>query len=196
MRSRTFLYKIQFPTTFMNVFCCFTTLYLNHINLSSPLAPLMGGEIDICAHGYFYMKFNSQQLLSEAFFHGMCLFGVSVLCAYWHIYNTVYVDCNDITIRCPMRISPTCLPIHLVYVCMYVRTAYYVPSHSMLRWEHTRSRGNDRQSKGASVRVVLNCKLRQLPQAACAVHQSDTEVSQQKNVLQFVLVISGESVHF
>ncbi len=57
-----------------NVFCCFNTQYLNHINLSSPLAKLRG-EIDICVPGLFYTKFNFQQLLSEAFFYGMCIFG-------------------------------------------------------------------------------------------------------------------------
>ncbi len=71
------------------------------------------GEIDKGAHRLFYTKFNFQQLLSEAFFHEIRIFGVSVLCAYWHIYNTGYVDCNDVTIRCPLWIEPTCLSIHL-----------------------------------------------------------------------------------
>ncbi len=29
----------------------------------------------LCAYGLFYAKFNAQQLLSEAFFHGMRIFG-------------------------------------------------------------------------------------------------------------------------
>ncbi len=95
-----------------NIFCYFSTLYFNHINLSSPLAPLRG-EIDTCAQGLFYTKYNFQQLLSQAFFHGMRIFGVSSLRAYWYIYNTSYVDCNDVTIHCPLRIEPTCLSIHL-----------------------------------------------------------------------------------
>ncbi len=41
------------------VFCCFSTLYFKHINLSSPLAPLRG-ETNVCARGLFYKKFNSQ----------------------------------------------------------------------------------------------------------------------------------------
>ncbi len=35
----------------------------------------LGEEIDIGAHRLFYTEFNSQQLLSEAFFHGMRIFG-------------------------------------------------------------------------------------------------------------------------
>ncbi len=80
MRSRTFLYEIQFPTTFIlsfflwdayfrqhfvftNEFCCFSRPYFTHIPLSSPLAPLRG-EIDTCAQGFFYTKFDFLQLLS------------------------------------------------------------------------------------------------------------------------------------
>ncbi len=32
-------------------------------------------ESQLCAHGLSYTKFNSQQLLSEAFFHGLRIFG-------------------------------------------------------------------------------------------------------------------------
>ncbi len=67
-----------------NVSCCLSTPYFHHITLSSTLAPLKG-EIDICAHGLFHTKFNSQQLLTEAFFHGMRIFGVGVLCACWQL---------------------------------------------------------------------------------------------------------------
>ncbi len=73
-----------------NVFCCFSTLYFNHINLSSPMAPLRG-EIDICARKLLYTKFNSQQLLSEAFFHGMRIFGVSVLQAMLTAMTSLYI---------------------------------------------------------------------------------------------------------
>ncbi len=67
MRSRTFSYEIQFPTTFV-----------------------------------------------LSFFHGMRIFAISVLCAYWNIYiNTGYVDCIDVTIYCPLRIEPTCVSNHL-----------------------------------------------------------------------------------
>ncbi len=32
------------------------------------------GEIDTCARGHFCMKFDSEQLLFQAFFHKMCIF--------------------------------------------------------------------------------------------------------------------------
>ncbi len=38
------------------------------------LAPLLG-EIDIYAHELFWTKFNSEQLLFEAFFDAMHVFG-------------------------------------------------------------------------------------------------------------------------
>ncbi len=90
----------------LNVFCCFSTLYFNHTNLSSLLASIKG-EIDICAHGPFYTKFNSEQLLFDVFFHVSRIFGVSILCAYWHINNTGYVDCNAVIICCPLQIGLT-----------------------------------------------------------------------------------------
>ncbi len=43
------------------------------MNLSSPVAPLWR-DIDICALTLFCTKFNSEQLLSEAFFDGMRIF--------------------------------------------------------------------------------------------------------------------------
>ncbi len=43
----------------------------------------------------------------------MRIFGVSVLSAYWHCTNRGYVDCNDVNIRCPLRIRPTCVSNHL-----------------------------------------------------------------------------------
>ncbi len=70
MRSGTFLYKIQFWTIFiwrffvwcvflavlspkLNIFFHFSTIsYLNHINLSSPLAPFCG-EIDLYSWNLF-----------------------------------------------------------------------------------------------------------------------------------------------
>ncbi len=52
----------------MNVFSFFSRiLYFNRINLSSPLAPLRG-KINICARVLFRTKFDSEQLLFEAFF--------------------------------------------------------------------------------------------------------------------------------
>ncbi len=39
-----------------------------------PSAPLLG-DTDICAHQLFCMKFNSEQLLFEAFFDLMHIFG-------------------------------------------------------------------------------------------------------------------------
>ncbi len=52
----------------LNAICRFCTLlYFNHISLSSPLT-LLQGEIDICACGLFWTKFNSKQLLYKAFF--------------------------------------------------------------------------------------------------------------------------------
>ncbi len=88
-----------------NVFCYFSILYFNYINLSSPLAPLGGGEIDICTHGPFYTKFNFQQLLSEAFFHGMCIFGVGILCVYWHIIQTMLTAMMSLYVA-PCKSSP------------------------------------------------------------------------------------------
>ncbi len=48
--------------------------YLKHINFWSPLAPLLG-TIDMCAQGLYCTKFNSQQLLFEAFFNIIGSFG-------------------------------------------------------------------------------------------------------------------------
>ncbi len=49
-------------------------IFQSHINLSSPLAPLCG-EIDICTHGLFWRKLNSEQLLFEGFLAVMRIFG-------------------------------------------------------------------------------------------------------------------------
>ncbi len=50
-----------------------TVLYFNHINLSSPLAPLWGIYIRACR--LFCTKFRSEQLLFEAFLNVMCISG-------------------------------------------------------------------------------------------------------------------------
>ncbi len=48
--------------------------YFKHVNLLRPLAPSQG-EIGISAQGLFCTKFNSKQLLLEAFFDAMHIFG-------------------------------------------------------------------------------------------------------------------------
>ncbi len=48
------------------LYCTEMENYLKHINLWSPLAPLLE-EIDMCVHYLFCRKFNAQQLLFEAF---------------------------------------------------------------------------------------------------------------------------------
>ncbi len=45
--------------------------------MKKPVAPLLG-EIDICAHHLFCTKFNSEQLLFEAFFDVMRIYGGNV----------------------------------------------------------------------------------------------------------------------
>ncbi len=47
--------------------------YFKDDNLWSPVSPLPG-EIDICTHKPFRMKFNAQQLLLEPFFDIMRIF--------------------------------------------------------------------------------------------------------------------------
>ncbi len=48
--------------------------YFQHVNLLRPLAPPLG-EINISARGLFCTKFNSEQLLFEAFLDAMRIFG-------------------------------------------------------------------------------------------------------------------------
>ncbi len=57
-------------------------------------------------------------LLASSFF---------ILCVYWHIYNTCYVDCNDIIIRCPLQIGLT--------------WSLYIPCHSVPATIRTGSAG-------------------------------------------------------
>ncbi len=58
----------------MNLLSGFSTLYFRHINLWSPIAPLLE-EIDICAHWVFCRKFNSEELLFETFLDINNIFG-------------------------------------------------------------------------------------------------------------------------
>ncbi len=45
-----------------------------------------------------------------------CVFLASAFYVHIGTYiNTGYVDCNDVTIRCPLRIEPTCISNHLGY---------------------------------------------------------------------------------
>ncbi len=94
------------------IYSAFSVHYISTISIFRAPWLRLEGDRHMCSQ-IFYTKFNSQQLLSEVFFHGICIFGISVLCAYWHIYNTSYVDCNDVTIHCPLQIEPTCLSIYL-----------------------------------------------------------------------------------
>ncbi len=53
----------------MNLLSHFSTiLYLKHLDLSSPLAPLPG-ELEMCVYRLLCMKFNSKELLFEQFFN-------------------------------------------------------------------------------------------------------------------------------
>ncbi len=58
----------NFPFLYIIKFWTLVLIFL------SPLALLMG-EIDLCAHGLFCTKFNFEQLLLEAFFDMMRIFG-------------------------------------------------------------------------------------------------------------------------
>ncbi len=61
----------------MNLISHFCTLKdFKHIDLCSPMGPLMG-EIDLCARELFCTKFNSEQLLFEAFFVVLLIFGIT-----------------------------------------------------------------------------------------------------------------------
>ncbi len=101
-----------------NVFCFFSTLYFKHINLSSLLAPLRGGGIDIWAHGLFYTKFYFQQLLSEAFFMG-CVFLASV----FYVPIGTYLTQAMLTTRTSLHIAP-CESSPPVF--LYTLTEYYI----------------------------------------------------------------------
>ncbi len=58
----------------MNLISCFRTLQdFKHTDLWSPLAPPLG-ETPIYVRGLFGMKFSSEQLLFEPFFHITCTF--------------------------------------------------------------------------------------------------------------------------
>ncbi len=50
---------------------CISTILI----FQGPWLHLGGGEINIFAHGLSYTKFDFQELLSEAFFHELCIFG-------------------------------------------------------------------------------------------------------------------------
>ncbi len=56
----------------LNVIWHFSTI--SYFNLLIPLVPLRE-EIDICSHGLFCTKFNSEQLLFEAFLNVLRIFG-------------------------------------------------------------------------------------------------------------------------
>ncbi len=58
---------MQFPVSVYN-------LIFKPYHLSSPLAPLWGGEIVICPRRLFCPKFYVKKLLFEAFFRIMCIF--------------------------------------------------------------------------------------------------------------------------
>ncbi len=64
---------------------------LKHINFSSPLAPLLG-EIEMCVHWLFCMKFNSQQLLFEQFFDLTCNFTYFLIPMYNNILRDHFCD--------------------------------------------------------------------------------------------------------
>ncbi len=60
----------------------------------------------------YEIRFPTTFILS--FFLMGCVFLASVFYAHIGTYiNTGYVDCNDVTICCPLRIGPTCVPNHL-----------------------------------------------------------------------------------
>ncbi len=59
----------------LNIIYCFSTeQYFEVANHSSPLAPLQR-EIDIDTREPFWMEFNFEKLLFEAFFDAMRIFG-------------------------------------------------------------------------------------------------------------------------
>ncbi len=97
-----------------NVFCCFSTLYFNHIHLSSPLAPLRRKQTYALTD--FFIQNSILYNFYLKFFLMGCVFLVSAF--YLHIgtyINIGYVDCNDVTIHCPLRFEPTCVSNHLAY---------------------------------------------------------------------------------
>ncbi len=68
----------------------------------------------------------------------MRIFGVSVLCAY--ILTQAYVDCNDVTIRCPLRIEPTCVSNHLAALLVIEEHAHYMNMCAIEIFTHKLSR--------------------------------------------------------
>ncbi len=68
------VFLAAFSSTVNVLFLLSTILYFNHINLSSPLASLYR-DIDIHARGLICTKFNSEQLLFEAFVDVTHIFG-------------------------------------------------------------------------------------------------------------------------
>ncbi len=60
-----------------NVFCCFSILYINHIHVSSPLAPLRGGDRHMRSQIFLYeIQFTTTSILS--FFLMGCVFSAAL----------------------------------------------------------------------------------------------------------------------
>ncbi len=50
-----------------------------------------------------------------------CVFLASAFYVHIGTYiNSGYVDCNDVTIRCPLRIGPTCVSNHLAQLLLFL----------------------------------------------------------------------------
>ncbi len=84
----------------------------NHINLSSPFAPLKR-EIDTCAQGLFHTKFNSERLLFDAFFM-WCAFLASAfyMCIGTYITHAVLTAMMSLHVA-PYKSGSPVLSIHL-----------------------------------------------------------------------------------
>ncbi len=102
-----------------NIFCCFSTLYFNHIHLLSPLASLRGRQTYVLTD-FFIRNSIPYNFYLKLFFIGWVFLSSAFYVHIGTYINTGYVDCNDVTIRCPLRIEPTCVSNHLVYTPSWV----------------------------------------------------------------------------
>ncbi len=130
MRSGTFLYEILFPTTFILSFFLWDAYFRQHFVLSRMnsavlidcistififrASQLRLGEDRRMSSGTFFIRNSIPYNFYLKLFLMGCVFLASAFYVHISTYiNRGYVDCNDVTIRCPLQIGHTCVSNHL-----------------------------------------------------------------------------------